>query len=98
MNKEVASILTEEELLKSRPINFIVLYKAQTPKGANYYRLLVEYAEDLWDFATYFGNTTPTAVTSLKPYNDGWIAEIQPHTSRDRDTGRFKGKRKTVTL
>ena len=45
--------------------------------------------------AVYFGNTKPTKVVSIesvktksgKEYN---IAHIQPHTSRDKVTGRFK--------
>lgn len=76
-------------------MNFVILYKSVTPKGSNYFKLLVEYANGIWEEATYFGNTTPKQVTSLKVYKDSWIAEIQKHTSRDRDSGRFKGKRIT---
>lgn len=71
----------------------MILYKSITTKGSNYFKLLVEYANGIWEEATYFGNTTPKQVTSLKVYKDGWVAEIQKHTSRDRDSGRFKGKR-----
>lgn len=74
-------------------MNFMILYKSITTKGSNYFKLLVEYANGIWEEATYFGNTTPKQVTSLKVYKDGWVAEIQKHTSRDRDSGRFKGKR-----
>ena len=74
-------------------MNFMILYKSVTTKGSNYFKLLVEYANGIWEEATYFGNTTPKQVTSLKVYKDSWIAEIQKHTSRDRDSGRFKGKR-----
>lgn len=73
----------------------MILYKSVTTKGSNYFKLLVEYANGIWEEATYFGNTTPKQVTSLKVYKDSWIAEIQKHTSRDRDSGRFKGKRIT---
>ena len=74
-------------------MNFTILYKSVTPKGSNYFKLLVEYASGIWEEATYFGNTTPKQITSLRAYKDSWIAEIQKHTSRDRDSGRFKGKR-----
>lgn len=74
-------------------MRFMILYKDKTSKGANYFKLLVEYATGLWEEATYFGNTTPKQITSLKLYKDSWIAEIQKHTSRDRDNGRFKCKR-----
>lgn len=74
-------------------MNFITLYKSVTTKGSNYFKLLVECASGIWEEATYFGNTTPKQITSLKVYKDGWVAEIQKHTSRDRDSGRFKGKR-----
>lgn len=74
-------------------MNFMILYKSITTKGSNYFKLRVEYANGIWEEATYFGNTTPKQVTSLKVYKDGWVAEIQKHTSRDRDSGRFKGKR-----
>lgn len=74
-------------------MNFMVLYKDKTSKGSNYFKLLVEYASGIWEEAVYFGNTTPKKITSLKAYKDGWIAEIQKHTSRGRDSGRFKCKR-----
>ena len=74
-------------------MNFMVLYKNRTSKNSNYFKLLVEIAGGIWEEATYFGNTTPKQITSLKLYRDSWIAEIQKHTSRDRDNGRFKGKR-----
>ena len=76
-------------------MNFIVLYKDKTSRSSNYFKLLVEYANGIWEEVTYFGNTTPKQITSLKAYKDSWIAEIQKHTSRDRDSGRFKGKRTT---
>lgn len=72
---------------------FKVLYKAQTSKGANYYKMMVEVGKDIWEDAVYFGNTAPTAVTALRVYKDGWIAEIQKHTSRNQKTGRFQGAR-----
>lgn len=74
-------------------MRFMILYKGKTSRGANYFKLLVEYATGVWEEATYFGNTTPKQITSLKLYKDNWIAEIQKHTSRDKDSGRFKCKR-----
>lgn len=71
----------------------MVLYKDKTSKGANYFKLLVEYAHGIWEEATYFGNTTPKEISSLRVYKDGWIAEIQKHTSRDMKTGQFKCSR-----
>ena len=79
---------------ETRDMRFEVLYKGTTSKGANYYKLAVEISDGYWDSAVYFGNTMPKKVTSLKPYGDNWLAEIQKHTSRDKDTGRFKCKRK----
>ena len=79
-------------------MKFIVLYKDVTSKGANYFKLLVEFANGIWEEATYFGNTTPKEISSLRVYKDSWIAEIQKHTSRDRDTGKFKGKRKVAKI
>ena len=79
-------------------MKFRILYKDVTSKGSNYFKLLVEIANGIWEEATYFGNTTPKEISSLRVYKDGWIAEIQKHTSRDRDTGKFKCKRKAVTV
>lgn len=77
-------------------MRFRVLYKSQTSKGSNYYKLYVEYANGVWEDAVYFGNTEPKQITKLRVYKDGWVAEIQPHTSRDKKTGQFKGKREVV--
>ena len=74
-------------------MRFIILYRDKTSRGANYFKLLVEYATGLWEEATYFGNTTPKQVTSMRLYKDSWIVEIQKHTSRDKGSGRFKCKR-----
>lgn len=79
-----------------KKIRFKILYKAQTSKGSNYFKLYVEYAHGIWEDAVYFGSTVPKEITGLKPYGDGWIAEIQSHVSRDQKTGQFKGKRKEV--
>lgn len=76
-------------------MNFKILYKDVTSRGSNYFKLLVEYAHGIWEEATYFGNTTPKKISSLKLYKDKWVAQIQKHTSRDKNTGRYKGKRKT---
>ena len=71
----------------------MITSKNRTSKGSNYYKMLVEIANGLWETAYYFGNTMPKKITSLSLSGDRWVAQIQPHTSRDRDTGRFKGKR-----
>ena len=75
-------------------MNFAILYKSKTNKGANYFKLLVEIANGIWEEATYFGSTTPKEITSLVLRNDRWVAQIQSHTSRDQVTGKFKGKRR----
>ena len=75
-------------------MNFAILYKDKTSKGANYFKLLVEIANGIWEEATYFGSTTPKEITSLVLRNDRWVAQIQSHTSRDQVTGKFKGKRR----
>lgn len=75
-------------------INFKILYKDVTSRGSNYFKLLVEYAHGIWEEATYFGNTVPKKISSLKLYKDKWVAQIQKHTSRDQVTGQFKGKRR----
>lgn len=75
-------------------MNFAILYKNKTSKGANYFKLLVEIANGIWEEATYFGSTTPKEITSLVLRNDRWVAQIQKHTSRDQVTGQFKGKRR----
>ena len=74
-------------------MNFMILYRDRTSRNSTYYKMLVEIANGIWEEAVYFGNTTPKGITSLKVYKDSWIVEIQKHTSRDRDSGRFKGKK-----
>lgn len=74
-------------------MRFQILYKGTTPKGCNYFKLLVEVAHDIWEEAVYFGNTTPKAITKLRVYKDTFIAEIQKHVSRDKNTGKFKHAR-----
>lgn len=75
-------------------MKFAILYKDKTSKGANYFKLLVEIANGIWEEATYFGSTTPKEITSLTLCKDRWVAQIQKHTSRDQVTGKFKGKRR----
>lgn len=75
-------------------MTFKVLYKSKTAKGSNYFKLLVEVANGIWQDAVYFGSTVPKKISSLTPYGDAWRAEIQPHTSRNQVTGRFQGSRK----
>lgn len=75
-------------------MNFFVSGKGLTTRGSNYFSVDVEIANGIWIKSTYFGNTTPKAISSVKPSGDRWIAEIQKHISRDQHTGQFKGKRK----
>ena len=76
-------------------MNFQILYKDKTSRGANYFKLLVEIAHGIWEEATYFGSTTPKEITSLTLNKDRWVVQIQKHTSRDLVTGKFKGKRRS---
>lgn len=76
-----------------KTMDFKVLYRGRTERGSSYYKVMVEIANGIWEDAVYFGNTTPKQITALRPYKDGWIAEIQKHTSRDLRTGQFKGRR-----
>ena len=73
---------------------FKILYKSTTAKGSNYFKLLVEIANGIWEDAVYFGSTVPKKISSLTPFGDRWKAEIQSHTSRNQQTGRFQGARK----
>ena len=93
MEAIASAVSTRYMLDKEADMNFKILYKGQTPRGANYWKLYVEYANGIWEDAVYFGNTRPTAISKLRVYKDGWIAEIQPHVSRDQKTGQFKGRR-----
>lgn len=74
-------------------MRFKILYKDKTSRGSNYFKLMVEIANGIWEDAVYFGNTEPKQITSVRLYKDGWIADIQKHVSRDKKTGRFKGRR-----
>lgn len=75
---------------------FKILYKSRTARGSNYFKLLVEIASGIWEDAVYFGNTTPKKISSVSPYGNAWKVEIQPHTSRNQQTGRFQGSRKII--
>lgn len=75
-------------------MRFKILYKDRTSRGSNYFKILVEIANGIWEEVVYFGNTEPKKITSVRAYKDGWIAEIQKHTSRDKKTGKFKGLRR----
>lgn len=77
-------------------MKFIILYRGISSRGASYYKLYVEIFNGYWEEATYFGSTKPKCISKLKIYKDGWIAEIQPHTSRSQKTGQFKGARKAA--
>ena len=70
--------------------------KGQTDKGSNYFDLeVLNLINGEIINCTYFGNTTPKRVTKIEEQisKDGekryLIASIQPHTCRDKKTGRF---------
>lgn len=71
-------------------MRFLLAYKDKTQKGSNYFKLFVEITNGIWVEAVYFGNTVPKAITRLTLRGDSWIAEIQKHQSRDRNSGQFK--------
>lgn len=77
-------------------MNFITLYKNTAKNGSTYFKLYVEIASGIWVNAYYYGNTVPKKISKIYPWKDGWKVEIQQHTSRDRLTGKFNGKRKEV--
>lgn len=74
--------------------------KNQTERGSTYFHIeAVDLLTGQIVQCTYFGNTTPkrlleviTKETESGTYN---IAVIQPHTSRDKRTGRFTSFRRT---
>lgn len=71
-------------------MNFEILYKKQTANGSNYFKLRVEIEPGIWVEARYFGNTVPKEVTAVtRRANGDWVVDIQKHTSRDKNTGRF---------
>ena len=66
----------------------------KTARGANYWNLIV-FCEDVGMLeCTYFGNTKPTKVEGVKVssrnHTNYFMAIIQPHTSRDMKSGKFK--------
>lgn len=72
----------------------IAIKRGQTNKGANCWDLLV-HTEIGDEHCAYFGNTKPRKVLAIKTEATKMgvvykIAIIQPHTSRDQKTGRFK--------
>ena len=91
-------ILNRDEYIalnQTKDIPFIILYKGQTETKCNYFKLLVQLDEGLWKEAYYFGNTVPKNVTATFISNNGRLkVDIQVHTSRDKNTGKFKGARK----
>lgn len=88
-------------MIKQDPYKIIETTKAQTSKGANYFHIhAIDLATGQIVECTYFGNTTPKRLldiivktTETGTYN---IAVIQPHTSRDKKTGKFISKRRVI--
>lgn len=76
---------------------FELMHKGKTASGSNYFKLMVEIEPDIWVEARYFGNTVPKKVTAVTKRADGsWVVSIQPHTSRDKDTGKFKSYKRVL--
>lgn len=76
--------------------------KGITEKGANYFEIeAIDLSSGEIAKCTYFGNTTPKRLIAIQEVEtkEGKIyqmAVIQPHTSRDKKTGRFiTGARRT---
>lgn len=70
----------------------------KTERGAKYWNVVVWDGEGYLE-CTYFGNTKPKKVLAVKVSSrkgmNYFNAIIQPHTSRDKDTGRFKKEWRT---
>lgn len=78
-------------------MKFEILYKGKTSSGSNYFKLMVEVEPDTWVEARYFGNTVPKEVTAITRRENGdWVVSIQPHTSRDKNTGKFKSYKRVL--
>ena len=79
---------------KKDKYEIVSMTKGETSKGANYFDLEVSntLTGDIIK-CVYFGNTTPRRVVDIigrKTENAIYqMAIIQPHTSRDKKTGRF---------
>ena len=72
------------------------LTKSLTEKGSNCFEIeAIRKADGTVVNCTYFGNTVPKRLIDIveKKSKDGnktyMLAVIQPHTSRDKETGRF---------
>lgn len=76
--------------------------KGLTSRGANYFNITavdIESGEVV--YCTYFGNTTPKRLLKIIEHQTKesvyHLAVIQPHTPRDKKTGRFiSTKRKNI--
>lgn len=69
--------------------------KEKTEHNANCWNIVVR-TDKGEEECTYFGNTKPKKVLAIKTETTKSgtkykIAVIQPHTSRDKNTGKFKG-------
>ena len=74
----------------------VSIVKGQTDKGSNYFDIdAIDNRTGEQVKCTYFGNTTPKRLIDIveKKSKDGektyMLAVIQPHTCRDKITGRF---------
>lgn len=83
------------------PYTIVSAVKGTTERGANYFEIEAvrkETGEIIR--CQYFGNTTPKRLLDVvekpnkkDPEKAWFIGVIQPHTSRDKKTGKFIGKR-----
>ena len=76
--------------------------KGTTERGSNYYDITaIDMTTGEQVLCTYFGNTVPKRLVRIeavvsKNGDTYYIGYIQPHTSRDKKTGRFiRGNKRT---
>lgn len=81
---------------KESNFEIVSITKSVTERGSNCFELeVVDKKSGEHKVCTYFGNTTPKTVTEVTEYVSKktgevyLVASIQPHTSRDKKTGRF---------
>jgi hypothetical protein len=92
-----------ETKIYNDPYMIMEVKKGLTDRGSNYFEIkaLDKSTGEIVE-CSYFGNTTPKRVLKIVEYTTKvgtsyLIAVIQPHTSRDKKTGRFiSGKRRTI--
>ncbi len=79
-------------------VTIVSASRKTTAVGNNYYDIVVKNELGELCSCVYFGNTKPTKISLIREVATGanedahtyFIAVIQPHTSRDKRTGKFK--------